>query len=65
MTNEEFEDYIVTQLRARISGPGARQYDRGSRQAIEDKSNRDLIEEAIEECLDQLVYLLVLAQRAV
>jgi hypothetical protein len=50
-------------LRDRILGTGDDQYSQGDQQAIELKSNTQLIREAIEELDDLIVYAVVLRSR--
>jgi hypothetical protein len=50
-------------LRERILGTGDDQYSQGDQQAIELKSNTQLVTEAIEELDDLIVYAVVLRSR--
>jgi len=66
MNSEELANQVtdcVESLRARIMGTGDEQYSRGDVQAIELKSNEQLLIEAIEEIDDLLVYAAVLRSR--
>lgn len=66
MTSEELADQVtqcVESLRSRIIGTGDEQYSRGSQQAIELKSNSQLVQETLEELDDTLVYVAVLRTR--
>jgi hypothetical protein len=53
----------VESLRDRITGVGHDQYANGDQQAIELKSNTQLITEAVEELDDFIVYAVVLRSR--
>jgi len=53
----------VESLRDRITGTGHDQYANGDEQAIELKSNEQLITEAVEELDDLIVYAVVLRSR--
>jgi hypothetical protein len=48
---------MLKSLESRIMGVGADQYDSGNRQALEDKSLDRVLDEAMEEIDDLLVYL--------
>ncbi len=48
---------MLKSLESRIMGVGAEQYDSGNRQALEDKSVDRVLDEALEEIDDLLVYL--------
>lgn len=66
MTSEELANQVtdcVVSLRERILGTGDDQYSQGDQQAIELKSNTQLIREAIEELDDLIVYAVVLRSR--
>lgn len=66
MTSEELADQVtqcVDSLRSRIVGTGNAQYSRGQEQAIESKSNAQILRETIEELDDTLVYVAVLRTR--
>lgn len=66
MTSEELSDQVtacVESLRSRIIGTGDQQYSRGNQQAIELKSNSQLVQETLEELDDTLVYVAVLRTR--
>ena len=66
MTSEELANQVtecVESLRSRIVGTGNDQYSRGSQQAIELKSNAQILRETIEEIDDGIVYLAVLRSR--
>lgn len=66
MTSEELADQVtqcVESLRSRIIGTGDQQYSNGNTQAIELKSNRQLVQETLEELDDTLVYVAVLRTR--
>jgi hypothetical protein len=49
--------HMLKSLESRIMGVGADQYDSGNRQALEDKSLDRVLDEAMEEIDDLLVYL--------
>ena len=49
--------HMLKSLESRITGVGAEQYDSGNRQALEDKSLDRVLDEAMEEIDDLLVYL--------
>jgi hypothetical protein len=60
MTSEQLAKaitHMVKSLESRIMGVGAEQYDSGNRQKIEDKSIDQVLDEALEEIDDLLVYL--------
>ncbi len=60
MTSEQLAKaitHMLTSLEARIMGVGADQYDSGDRQALEDKSLDRVLDDALEEIDDLLVYL--------
>ena len=60
MTSEQLAKaitHMVKSLESRIMGVGAEQYDSGNRQKIEDKSIDQILDEALEEIDDLLVYL--------
>jgi len=60
MTSEQLAKaitHMVKSLESRIMGVGAEQYDSGHRQKIEDKSIDQVLDEALEEIDDLLVYL--------
>jgi hypothetical protein len=60
MTSEQLAKaitHMVKSLESRIMGVGAEQYDSGDRQKIEDKSIDQVLDEALEEIDDLLVYL--------
>jgi hypothetical protein len=66
MTSEELSNQVtdcVESLRERILGTGDDQYSQGDQQAIELKSNTQLVTEAIEELDDLIVYAVVLRSR--
>jgi hypothetical protein len=66
MTSEELADQVtacIESIRSRIIGTGDKQYSAGDRQTIELKSSQQLINEAIEEVDDLLVYAAVLRSR--
>jgi len=66
MTSEELANQVtecVESLRSRIIGTGDQQYSNGNTQAIELKSNRQLVQETLEELDDTLVYVAVLRTR--
>lgn len=66
MTSEELAEQVtacVLSLRFRILGTGNEQYANGNQQAIELKSNTQLITEAVEELDDLIVYAVVLRSR--
>jgi hypothetical protein len=66
MTSEELANQVtdcVESLRDRILGTGDDQYSQGDQQAIELKSNTQLVTEAIEELDDLIVYAVVLRSR--
>ena len=66
MTSEEMADQVantVESLRSRITGTGNDQYSRGKEQAIELKSNAQILRETLEEIEDGIVYLAVLRAR--
>jgi hypothetical protein len=54
---------VVENLRVRIEGVGAAQYDEGAKQRIEGYSHARLVRESLEEVEDILVYLAVLHTR--
>jgi hypothetical protein len=49
--------HMMKSLESRIMSVGAAQYDKGARQKIEDKSIDQVLDEALEEIDDLLVYL--------
>ena len=49
--------HLMKSLESRIMSVGAAQYDKGARQKIEDKSIDQVLDEALEEIDDLLVYL--------
>lgn len=49
--------HMLKSLESRIMGVGAEQYDSGNRQALEDKSLDRVLDDALEEIDDLLVYL--------
>lgn len=60
MTSEQLAkaiSHMLGSLTERIINVGAKEYDRGARQAIEDKSIDRVLDEALEEIDDLLVYL--------
>jgi hypothetical protein len=60
MTSEQLAKaigHMINSLESRIIGVGAAQYDKGSKQQIEDKSIDQVLDEALEEIDDLLVYL--------
>jgi hypothetical protein len=60
MTSEQLAKaitHMLKSLESRIMGVGAEQYDSGDRQALEDKSVDKVLDEALEEIDDLLVYL--------
>ena len=60
MTSEQLAKaitHMLKSLESRIMGVGAEQYDSGNRQKIEDKSIDQVLDEALEEIDDLLVYL--------
>ena len=60
MTSEQLAKaitHMLKSLESRIMGVGAEQYDSGDRQALEDKSVDRVLDEALEEIDDLLVYL--------
>jgi hypothetical protein len=60
MTSEQLAKaitHMVKSLESRIMGVGAEQYDSGNKQKIEDKSIDQVLDEALEEIDDLLVYL--------
>lgn len=66
MTSEEMADQVtacVNSLRSRIVGTGNEQYSQGQNQAIESKSNAQILRETLEEIDDGIVYLAVLRAR--
>jgi hypothetical protein len=66
MTPQQLADgvtRVVENLRVRIEGVGAQQYDQGDRQRIEGYSHDRLVRESLEEVEDILVYLAVLHTR--
>lgn len=66
MTSEELANQVtecVESLRSRIIGTGDEQYSRGAQQAIELKSNAQILRETLEEIDDGIVYLAVLRSR--
>lgn len=66
MTSEEMADQVtacVNSLRSRIVGTGNEQYSHGQNQAIESKSNAQILRETLEEIDDGIVYLAVLRAR--
>jgi hypothetical protein len=66
MTPQQLADgvtSVVENLRVRIEGVGAQQYDQGDRQRIEGYSHDRLVRESLEEVEDILVYLAVLHTR--
>lgn len=66
MTSEELSELVtdcIESVRDRIIGTGDEQYSSGDQQAIELKSNEQLIQEAIEEIDDLIVYVSVLRTR--
>ena len=66
MNSEELANQVtdcVESLRARIMGTGDEQYSRGDVQAIELKSNEQLIQETLEELEDAIAYLAVIHAR--
>ncbi len=66
MTSEEMADQViecVNSLRSRIIGTGKAQYSQGDTQAIELKSNAQILRETLEEIDDGIVYLAVLRAR--
>lgn len=66
MTSEELAEQVTTcieSVRERIVGTGNEQYSHGDKQAIELKDNKKLIQEAIEELDDLIVYAAVLRAR--
>lgn len=66
MTPTELADAVtdvVENIRARIEGVGAEQYDLGEQQRIETYTADRLLREAIEEVDDCLVYVAVLRLR--
>lgn len=66
MTSEELSELVtdcIESVRDRIIGTGDEQYSSGDKQAIELKSNEQLIQEAIEEIDDLIVYISVLRTR--
>jgi hypothetical protein len=68
MTSEQLSDLVtdcIESLRSRILGVGQDQYSNGDIQAIELKSNAELIIETIEEVDDALTYLAVLRSRLI
>jgi len=66
MTSEEMADQVsktVESLRSRIVGTGYQQYSQGTQQAIELKSNAQILRETLDELDDGIVYLAVLRAR--
>lgn len=66
MTSEEFSDLVTEQvesLRSRIMGIGHSQYSQGSEQKIEKYSDTRLIDEAIAELDDFVVYAVYMRSR--
>lgn len=66
MTSEEMADQVsktVESLRSRILGTGDQQYSQGTQQAIELKSNAQILRETLDELDDGIVYLAVLRAR--
>ena len=66
MTSEEMSNLVsncIESLRSRIMGTGQDQYSNGNQQAIELKTDKELIQETLEELEDGLVYLAVLHSR--
>jgi hypothetical protein len=66
MTSEQFADHVtecVESLRSRILGTGQEQYSMGDRQKIEDYSNTQLLDEAIAELDDFVVYAVYMRTR--
>ena len=66
MTSEELADQVtscIESVRARIVGTGNEQYSNGDKQAIELKDEKKIIQEAIEELDDLIVYAAVLRAR--
>lgn len=66
MTSEELSELVtdcIESIRDRIIGTGDEQYSAGDKQAIELKTNDQLVQEAIEELDDLLVYASVLRTR--
>ena len=66
MTSEELADVvsiIVESVRHRIIDVGAAEYDQGQMQKIESKSSPQLVQEAVEELDDLIVYCAFLRHR--
>lgn len=66
MTSEELAQQVtdcIESIQSRIIGTGDQQYSRGDVQAIELKTNAQLIQEALEELDDLLVYCAMLRIR--
>ena len=66
MTSEELAEQVtdcIDSIRDRIIGTGDEQYSQGNVQAIELKTNAQLIQESLEELDDLLTYLAVLRTR--
>ncbi len=66
MTSEELADQVtsvVENLRARIIGTGNEQYSQGEKQKIEEKTDREIAKEALEEIEDLIVYSAVIHAR--
>jgi hypothetical protein len=66
MTSEELADQVesvVLSLRGRILGVGAEQYDLGTEQLIESKTDLSIYSDTLEELDDAIIYLAVLRAR--
>ena len=66
MTSEQLAKQIentILSIREKIMGTGQRQYDRGSKQLIEGKTERELLVDTLEELDDAIVYLAHLRAR--
>lgn len=66
MTSEEFADLVTEQvesLRSRIMGTGHSQYSDGDKQKIESYSDTHLLDEAIAELDDFVVYAVYMRSR--
>jgi hypothetical protein len=66
MTSEEFSDLVTEQvesLRSRIMGVGDSQYSNGDKQKIEAYSDTHLLDEAIAELDDFVVYAVYMRSR--